>query len=265
MTVSVNLSAVKAASMDPDALAAWFAGKAPRRLLAIPFGGPIPVGDGRGRDQEGEFFDERTDIKPGWFEARPVLWHHGQDVSGRAGQGLIGKADNLGTRDGIPGEPDADGWWVDLWIRAGERNAQRVKALAERGAQLFGSSSAIPHLVRRGKAGHIEVWPYIEQTLTTAPVNTLSTFAPSMKAVLDAFTSAQITVPGVLRDVLTELDALRDLQPDLSPDGDGAAKADMDALTDWHATLVSIDAGTEALRNLLKPTTAAAQAAVDHR
>lgn len=222
-------TAMKAAPLDPDALSAWYAGKAPRRLLAIPFGGPIVLPDGKGRDLEGEFFDERTDIKPDWFDARPVLWQHGTDPSGRAGTGLIGKADNLGSRDGQRGIPDDDGWWVDMWIKAGERNAQRVKALQERGAQLFGSSAAIPHLVRRGKAGHIEVWPYIEQTLTTAPVNRLSTFAaPSMKAVLDDFTSAQITVPDLLRDVLTELDTLRDLRTDLPPGGDGAAKADHD-------------------------------------
>jgi len=222
--------AIKAASLDPDALAAWYAGKAPRRLLAIPFSAPIPFPDGRGRDLDGEYFDERTDIKPGWFDARPVLWHHGTDVSGRAGAGLVGKADGLGGRDGQPGIPDDDGWWVDLWLAAGERNAARVKALADRGAELFGSSAAIPHLVRRGKAGHIEVWPYVEQTLTTAPINRASTF--SMKATLDDFTSASITVPDVLRDVLTELDALRDLRPALSSDGAGAAKAEGD---EWDA------------------------------
>lgn len=250
MTVALPPSAVKAAPMDPDALAAWFAGKAPRRLLAIPFGGPIVGPDGVGRDQQLEYFDARTDIKPDWFEARPVLWHHGNDVTGKAGTGVIGKASNLGARDGTPGEPDEDGWWVDLWIRAGERNAARVKALAERGATLYGSSSAIPHLVKRGKAGHIEVWPYIEQTLTTAPVNTLSTFAPSMKAVLDGFTEAQIDTSDVLMAVLAELDALRDLRPDLSTDGDGAAKAVHD--DGWHETFRTISDKADALMSTLR-------------
>lgn len=253
MTVALPPSAVKAAPLDPDALSAWYAGTAPRRLLAIPFGGPIPVpGVERGIDQQGEWFDERTDIKPDWFEARPVLWHHGADVSGRAGTGLVGKADNLGSRDGQPGIPDDDGWWVDLWLRAGERNAARVKALAERGATLFGSSSAIPHLVKRGKAGHIEVWPYIEQTLTTAPVNTFSTFAPSMKAVLDGFDLARIAVPDLLREALTALDALRDLRPDLSPDGDGAAKAGMD--DDWLDALRDVSGRAQSLLDSLRGT-----------
>lgn len=253
MTVTIAPRAVKAAPLDPDTLAAWFAGKAPRRLLAIPFGGPIVGADGIGRDQQAEYFDARTDIKPDWFEARPVLWHHGQDVTGRAGTGAFGKATNLGARDGYPGEPDDEGWWVDLWIRAGERNAARVKALAERGAPLHGSSSAIPHLVRRGKAGHIEVWPYIEQTLTTAPVNPLSTFAPSMKAVLDGFSSAQIPVPDLLREVLTELDALRDLRPDLSPDGDDAAKAVAD--DGWHETFRTLSDQADALMTTIRGAT----------
>lgn len=245
----MNHRAIKASPLDADALSAWYAGKAPRRLLAIPFDGPIPFPDGKGRDLEGEYFDARTDIKPDWFEARPVLFHHGQDVSGKAGTGLVGKADNLGTQDGQRGIPDDDGWWVDLWLRAGERNAARVKALAERGAQLFGSSSAIPHLVRKGKAGHIEVWPYIEQTLTTAPVNRLSAF--SMKAAMADFTEASISVPDVLRDVLTELDALRDLHPDLSSDGDGAAKAGVDDLDAWMDALRSANDQAEALRTTL--------------
>ncbi len=219
-------TAIKAS--DPDEMSAWFAGKAPRRLLAIPFTGPILGPDGKGRDLDGEYFDHRTDIKPDWFEARPVLFHHGVDVTGKAGAGLVGKADNLGARDGTLGEPDEDGWWVDLWLKAGERNAARVKALADRGAELFGSSSAIPHLVKRGSDGHVKVWPYIEQTLTTAPKNMRSTFA--MKATLDLYDDARITVPDVLRDVLTELDSLRDLRSDLLSGGEEAAKADDDLM-----------------------------------
>lgn len=246
MTVSLP-SAVKAAPMSDDELAAWYAGKAPRRLLAIPFSGPIG-----GKDLEGEFFDASTDIKPDWFEARPVLWHHGTDPFGM-GTSLLGKADNLGARDGSVG-PDDDGWWCDLWLRAGERNVQRVKALEQRGATLLGSSAAIPHLVKRGKSGHIEVWPYIEQTLTTAPINRRSTFAPSMKAVLDDFSSAQIAVPDLIREVMAELDTLRDLRPDLSSDGDGAAKAAVDeALMD---TLRNVAADADDLLTTIRGSAA---------
>lgn len=204
------MAAMKAAKLDDDEMTAWFEGRTARRLLVIPFGGPIPSSDGKGRDMDVEFFDETTDIKPDWFPERPVDWHHSQDPTGLMNGVLIGKADRLGTLDGVEGEPDEQGWWADIWMKAGERRLSAVKALVARGAQLFGSSYAYPNLVRRGKAGHIDVWPYMIQTLSTSPQNTLSAFR-SAKAALDVFDRADITVMPALRDVLTELDALTDL------------------------------------------------------
>ena len=210
---------MKADPLDADQLDAWFEGKIPRRLLAIPFGGPIPSADGKGRDMDMEFFDEKTDIKPDWFSERPVDWHHSQDPSGKMNGVLIGKATNLTQEE--------DGWWVDLWLNAGERRLGLVRKLAEKGAELFGSSYAYPNLVKRSKSGHIDVWPYMMQTLSTSPQNTLSVHRPA-KAVLDAFTQADIEVMPVIRDVLTELEAMRDLPTTFSPDGasgEAAAKA----------------------------------------
>lgn len=206
--------ASKAAPLDPDEMEAWFAGKAPRALLAIPFNGPIPGPAGKGMDLDGEYFDERTDIKPDWFDERPVDWHHSQDPSGKMNGVLIGKAKNL--------RMDEDGWWVDLWLNAGEKRLGLIRQLAEKGAELFGSSYAYPNLVKRGAKGHIDVWPYMMQTLSTSPQNTLSVHRPA-KAVLDVFDQADITVLPVLRDVLTELDTLRDLDANLT--GEAAAKA----------------------------------------
>ena len=223
---------------DPlDDLGPWFAGKAPRRLLVIPFGGPIPSPDGKGRDMDVEFFDERTDIKADWFDARPIDWHHSQDPTGLMNGVLIGKADRLGAEDGTLGEPDEFGWWADTWLKAGERRLAAVKALAARGAELFGSSYAYPNLVKRGKAGHIDVWPYMLQTLSTSPQNTLSAFRPA-KAVLDAFDEADISVMPALRDVLTELDNLRDL-PVTSGSSERAAKADESSEADEIAAVLA--------------------------
>ena len=61
---------MKAAPLSDDAFA----------LRAIPFSGPIPspIWPG-GVDLDGETFTHRTDIKPDWFKARPVDWHHGKD------------------------------------------------------------------------------------------------------------------------------------------------------------------------------------------
>jgi hypothetical protein len=204
-------------AVSPDDLQAWLAGEVPRPLLAIPFGGPIPhPRNAKGIDVDGEFFDEKTDIKPEWFDERPVDWHHSQDPTGRMNGVLIGKARNL--------RMDEDGWWVDLWLNAGEKRLSLVKQLAEKGAELFGSSYAYPNLIKRNaKTGHIDVWPYMMQTLSTSPQNTHSIHRPA-KAVLDIFDQADITVLPVLRDVLTELDGLTDLPPTFSG-GDGAAKA----------------------------------------
>lgn len=123
-----TLRPMKAAPLDPDEMSAWYAGKLPRRLLVIPFGGPIKGPDGKGRDMDLEYFDERTDIKPGWFDMRPVDWHHSQDPTGLMNGVLIGKADRLGTEDGRLGQPDEYGWWSDLWLNAGERRIAAVKA-----------------------------------------------------------------------------------------------------------------------------------------
>lgn len=196
---------MKAAELDPDEMEAWWAGKVPRRLLAIPFSGPIPGPAGKSLDVDAEFFDDRTDIKPSWFEERPVDWHHSKDPTGLLNGVLIGKANRLGTLDGQLGEPDGEGWWVDLWLNAQEKRLTLVRKLAEKGAQLFGSSYAYPNLVRRGRGGHIDVWPYMMQTLSTSPQNTHSVIRPG-KAVLDIFDQADIAVRPVLRDVLTELE-----------------------------------------------------------
>jgi hypothetical protein len=214
-----ELRPMKAAVLDPDEMDAWFAGKMPRALLAIPFSGPIPGPSGKGLDLDGEFFDERTDIKPDWFEERPVDWHHSMDPSGVMNGVLIGKARNLRMED--------DGWWVDLWLNAGEKRLSLVRRLAEKGAELFGSSYAYPNLVKRERNGHIAVWPYMMQTLSTSPQNIHSVHRPA-KAVLDAFDQADISVEPALRDILTELDVLRDLPTTLLPDkaaGESAAKA----------------------------------------
>lgn len=240
--------ASKAEALDPDMMDAWFEGKVPRRLLAIPFGGPIPSYDGKGRDFDLEFFDENTDIKPDWFNERPLDWHHGLDPTGKLNGVLLGKAKNLTLEE--------DGWWVDLWLNAGERRLSLIKRLAQKGAELFGSSYAYPPLIKRGKAGHIDVWPYMTQTLSTSPQNTMSVHRPA-KAVLDAFTQADITVEPILRDMLTELSNLRDLDANLT--GEAAAKAgrelsgaNLSELDQWREFLDELVNRVDAMRKRVR-------------
>jgi hypothetical protein len=159
------MNELKATVLDDDSF----------RLLAIPFGGPIPSPlFPRGIDIDGETFTERTDIKAAWFDSRPTDWHHGGDVT--MGRTVIGKAVNLVMEE--------DGWWVDVWLKHGEKRLELIRKLADRGAQLFGSSESAPGLVRKAKTGEILVWPYIRQTLSTSPQNTHSILRP-LKAVLE--------------------------------------------------------------------------------
>ena len=196
---------LKATLLDDDAF----------RLLAIPFGGPIPSPHSPiGVDLDGEWFDKDTDIKAHLGTERDVDWHHGKDPTGVMGRTVIGKA----ILDDEPGE---DGWWATVWLKLGERRVALIKALAEAGAQLFGSSQAPNGTVRKASNGHIDVWPYWRQTLSTSPQNTYSVLRP-----LKADFGDGITETRPLHEVLT-----RDLSADLRrtyqrlAGGDDAAKA----------------------------------------
>jgi hypothetical protein len=216
-----TLLPMKAEPLRDGEIADWIAGKRPRRLLAIPFGGPFSAKtfgyaeDGKGRDLDGELFDAGTDIKPAWFAERPIDWHHSKDPTGIMNGVLLGKATDLAM--------ESDGWWVNTWMQAGERRLKLVEELIERGAPLRGSSWAYPNLIKRGKAGHIDVWPYFVQTFSTSPQNDRSTFA-SGKAALDLFDLSGITLDDRIRDLLSSLDNLQS-GPASDPTGDDAAKA----------------------------------------
>ena len=179
------------------------------RLLAIPFGGPIG-----GKDLDGEWFSKRTDIKADWFRERPVLWHHGQDKL--MGDTVIGKAL-------LDDEPEDDGWWVDVWLNHGERRVSLIRRLAEK-APIFGSSGTIGYLKKAdAKTGEVLVWPYVEQTLSTSPQNTLSVVR-SAKAVVDDFTAARITVTPALEAAASFEQAVKANLSPTSDRGEAAAR-----------------------------------------
>lgn len=187
-------TALKATVLDDDAF----------RLLAIPFGGPIPSPKSpRGVDLDGEWFDEDTDIRVKGALPRsvPVDWHHGMDSTFKAE--VIGKA--------IDPEMDDEGWWVTVWLDHGARRLNLIKRLAEQGAQLFGSSQSSGPDVRKASTGHIEVWPYVAQALSTSPQNTHSVIRP-MKAAVGS------TIEAKMRDLARDLRSTSEM-------GDDEAKA----------------------------------------
>jgi hypothetical protein len=221
MGQDMKLIHVKAAPLSDDAFA----------LRAIPFSGPIPSPKWPGGvDLDGETFTHRTDIKPDWFKSRPVDWHHGQDPTGKMARTTL--ADAVDLRE------EEDGWWVTVWLKAGERRLRLIESLQRKGAQLFGSSEPVQGMVKVNKAtGHIDVWPYFRQTLSTSPQNTHSIIRP-LKAALDEMQAGGHYPSTAFWDEV--LDSLRDLQPDLvrakAGRSDGRALAEMLDAADAQVT-----------------------------
>ncbi len=162
-----SLQPMKATAIDDDAF----------RLLAIPYGGPIPSPVSPiGVDRDGEWFSSRTDIKPHWFSTRVVDWHHRTDK--RVGNAVIGKAVDL--------EEDEDGWWVKVWLNRQAAELRLVEKLVARGGQLFGSSESAKGMTEKADTGEILQWPYLYQTLSPTPRNILSVIRP-LKATLHEY------------------------------------------------------------------------------
>lgn len=198
--------ALKAHPIDDDAF----------RLLAIPFGGPVPSKDSpKGVDIDGEWFSENTDIKAGWFPFRPVDWHHKMDPF--MGGTIFGKAV-------LDSEPEEDGWWVTVWLKHGERRLDLVRRLASKGAGLYGSSEAVPSLVRKASTGEILTWPYIRQALSTSPQNPLSVIRPLKATVDDLYAEGEAPTAAFFSDLERFMDNLT-TQPDSNLTSEETAKA----------------------------------------
>lgn len=196
---------IKATLLDDDSFA----------LLAIPFSGPIPNPNApRGVDLDGEWFSERTDIKASWLPVRAVDWHHGADQTLK--REVIGKAGNLRMEE--------DGWWVDVWLEHGSRRLDLIRRLAEKGAQLFGSSESVQGMTRKARTGEILQWPYWRQTLSTSPQNTHSILRPLKAALEDAVTDYAPS-PSFWADLTANLDTLGVSLRGPSDQGDHGAKA----------------------------------------
>jgi hypothetical protein len=194
--------AAKAQALDPEEMDAWYSGKTYRLMRIIPFGGPIPSADGKGRDLDNEYFDHRTDIKPHLFPERPVMFHHGADPTGLMGDTVFGKATDL--------HQEEDGWWERIWLTLADARMAKIKSLEAKGRALFGSSTPLelPGVrVKRGKDGHIEQWPHAESTLSFSPQNTWAILRPA-KAVLDAVEEAQIDALPYAKALLHSIDNL---------------------------------------------------------
>lgn len=252
---------LKAEPFSTPQLDRWLAGKVPRRILVAPFGGPLAKA--RGLDLDQEYFDERTDFYGPYPDLkasrdRLVDFHHttflerSQTPAEKALKGAImGRVtlDDHFEDATIDGQSFA-GLWGDFWANAGEQRRQLIAWLEQRGHPLYGSTQPVAEGVRRGKAGHIEVWPIRFHTISTSPQNTYAV-VPPLKAVLDA--PGEVTVPA-LRALAAGLDDLGSL---LRPSemGDNGAKSGRVFSRrnegDLQAALDDLDERVKAIRALL--------------
>ena len=171
---------MKAEPMTSSQLDRWLSGKISRRLLVVPFGGPIPKkGAPLGTDLDGEWFDADTDLF-GSYKAlrasreRLVDWHHEADPTGRMKGAILGHVV-------LDDAPEDDGVWADFWANAGEQRRALIARLERGGVPLYGSSEAVYKKARDD--GHIDEWPLIRHKITTSPQNTFAV-VPPLKAIL---------------------------------------------------------------------------------
>jgi len=234
---------LKAEPLDGSALDSWLAGKIPRRLLMVPFGGPLPGGKA-GLDLDGEYFDGDTDL----FGPFPTLrttrdrlvdWHHDNDPTQVMKGAILGRV----TMDQVP---ESEGLWADFWVNAGEKRKALIATLERRGVALYGSSQAIPAAVRKAGDGHIEVWPVIRHTITTSPQNTLA-IMPALKALLTSGLPSEATSKAALEAAVLGMDE----GPSRSTAPQGSAPIDADLPPDVKAKLdLAIDGLAAYVRSL---------------
>lgn len=199
------LGELKAEPMDMPQLDRWLSGRIPRRILMLPFGGPLPGGKA-GLDLDGEYFDEGTDIYGPYptlraSRERLVDWHHDADPTGRMKGAIIGHLQ-------FDAEPEQDGYWADFWANAGEKRRQLVALLERRGVPLFGSTEAVKGarvMWPPEEDGHIPVWPVTRHTISTSPQNTLAV-VPALKAALTASAFDELPAEAI-KAMLLGLDA----------------------------------------------------------
>ncbi|MGJ3238801.1 MAG: phage major capsid protein [Anaerolineae bacterium] len=143
-------------------------------------------GDDHQRDLQGEYFTQETDFALDWFDARPMLYHHGLD--GKLKSAVIGQIDRL--------EVDDIGIWAEGQLDIHKRYVRAVQGLIDKGI-LHWSSGSLAHLVETSTDGHIKRWPLIEGSLTPTPAEPRRTDVSRIKAVYDqlGLDSQRLTPP----------------------------------------------------------------------
>ena len=144
-------------------------------VLAVPYGGP-----NQGRDKEGEYFSEETNLYLDKFDSPIVSYYHGFDPDGYP----QGEPEEIG--EVISRESKSDGLWVRVLLDKASEYAKRVWEAAKEGLARA-SSGTIEHIRRVARDGLITHWPFVELALFDTegdrqPANDYAVALPVMKA-----------------------------------------------------------------------------------
>ena len=120
----------------------------------------VRYGSEQRKDLQGEYFTPETDYGLGWYDRRPLLYHHGMDTTMR--DRVIGVIDTM--------KADDTGIWVEAQLEIANEYVQAVLELVDKGA-LGWSSGALGYLVEYGRNGEIKKWPIVEGSLTPTPAD----------------------------------------------------------------------------------------------
>jgi len=144
-------------------------------VLAVPYGGP-----NRGKDAEGEYFSESTNLYLDKFDKPIVSYYHGFDPEGYP----QGDPEEIGQV--LSMERKSDGVWVRVLLDKASEYAKRVWEAAKEGLARA-SSGTIEHIRRVARDGLITHWPFVELALfdtegSRQPANDYAVALPVMKA-----------------------------------------------------------------------------------
>ncbi len=143
-------------------------------VLGVPFGG-----QNGGKDSDGEYFSERTNLYKEHFKTVPVFYYHGFTPDGKPqGDPIV-----IGTAQ--YSHKDAKGHWYRVILDKANEYAKRVWEAARKGLARA-SSGALAHLVRKAQDGELLNWALAELSVfdtdkNRQPANTYAVAVPAAK------------------------------------------------------------------------------------
>ena len=155
-------------------------------VLGVPFGGPL-----KGKDTDGQYFSDKTNLHLELMPEIPVYYYHGRDPNGKPmGEPVIvGKAKF--------DHKDAKGYWFKAILDKTLELAKRVWDAAKNGIARASSDSASQYVRFNQATGEITNWPLIGISVFDAdgkrqPANAYAVAMPAAKMM---FENAGMTMP----------------------------------------------------------------------